>query len=170
MSPLAHALLSVSFITVYRYHQHRRVPSKAMLLVVCFGSLFPDFIDKPVAYANLIPWGRVFMHSLPFAIPVVMIAVIYAFVTNRLHLGVGFSIGYLLHLPGDWHERLLTGEIPPDLFWSIVLASTHSNAPYWAGPNDINIISWSLFSVIILAVAAIRMGVDISTQIHSSSS
>jgi len=92
------------------------------------------------------------------------------FVTNRLHLGVGFSIGYLLHLPGDWHERLLTGEIPPDLFWSIVPASTHSNAPYWAGPNDINIISWSLFSVIILAVAAIRMGVDISTQIHSSSS
>ena len=55
------------------------------------------------------------MHSLPFAIPVVMIAVIYAFVTNRLHLGVGFSIGYLLHLPGDWHERLLTGEIPPDI-------------------------------------------------------
>ncbi len=48
-----------------------------MLLIVCFGSLFPDFIDKPVAYANLIPWGRALMHSLLFAIPVVMIAVIY---------------------------------------------------------------------------------------------
>jgi Predicted membrane-bound metal-dependent hydrolase (DUF457). len=141
-----------------------------MLLVVCFGSLFPDFIDKPVAYANLIPWGRVFMYSLPFAIPVVMIAVIYAFVTNRLHLGVGFSVGYLLHLPGDWHERLLTGEIPPDLFWSIVSASTHSNAPYWAGPNNINLIIWSIISISILSVVAIRLGIDISAQIHHTSS
>jgi Predicted membrane-bound metal-dependent hydrolase (DUF457). len=170
MSPLEHFLVALIPVAIYLLLRRRRLPSKSMLVVICFGSLLPDIVDKPIAYADLIPWGRVFMHSLPFAIPVVSLVLIYAVRTNRLHLGAGFSAGYLLHLPGDWHQHLLRGEIPPDLLWPIVSVPAHPNAPYWAGPNDINIISWSLFSVIILAIAAIRMGVDISTQIHSSSS
>ncbi|ERH00282.1 MAG: putative membrane-bound metal-dependent hydrolase (DUF457), partial [Haloquadratum sp. J07HQX50] len=120
MSPLEHFLVALIPVAIYLLLRRRRLPSKSMLVVICFGSLFPDIVDKPIAYADLIPWGRVFMHSLPFAIPVVSLVLIYAVRTNRLHLGAGFSAGYLLHLPGDWHQRLLRGEIPPDLLWPIV--------------------------------------------------
>ena len=170
MSPLEHALVALIPVTIYILLRHRRLPSKTMLSVVCFGSVFPDLVDKPVSYANLTPWGRVFMHSLPFAIPVVLVVLGYALITNRLHLGTGFSVGYLLHLPGDWHTRLLNGEIPPDLLWPLTSIPAHPGPAHWWGPHNVNIIWWSAFSIVILSIVAIRMGMDISTQVKRSSS
>jgi Predicted membrane-bound metal-dependent hydrolase (DUF457). len=168
MSPLEHALVALIAVTIYLLLRRRRLPSKMMLSVVCFGSVFPDLVDKPVSYANLTPWGRVFMHSLPFAIPVIALVLGYALMTNRLHLGAGFSVGYLLHLPGDWHKRLLSGEIPPDLLWPLTSIPAHPGPAHWWGPENVNIIWWSLFSAVILGIVAIRMGRDISSHMNYS--
>ncbi len=90
MSPLEHALAALIPVTIYILLRRHRLPSKTMLSVVSFGSVFPDLVDKPVAYGNLIPWGRVFMHSLPFAIPVVL------FVLDiRSHYGSTPSRGWI---------------------------------------------------------------------------
>lgn len=79
-------------------------------LVLAFGTLFPDLIDKPLAWEiGLLPTGTSLAHSLFIAIPVSAFAVILGRRRGIPHLGIAFAVGYLLHLPGDMVYPVLYG-------------------------------------------------------------
>lgn len=97
-------------------------PTAGGALAVGFGSLFPDLVDKPLAwYLGVLPAGRTLAHSLLVAVPVCFLVLFWARQHDRLDVGAGFSLGYLLHLPADAVVPALFGR-PTSydfLFWPV---------------------------------------------------
>lgn len=153
MRPLGH--LTVAFLPVASYVvlKERRPPSMELVAVAFVGALFPDLIDKPLSLQlNLIPTGRVFMHSLPFAVPVWLLVVGYASRTDRARLGVAFAFAYLSHLLADNYIALAAGRFPRDLLWPFLSPVPRPEVPFWAGPESINVHLWTVFSVAVLSI------------------
>jgi len=165
MLPPEHFLAAFVPVLAYFAIRYRQFPSVGVVFVVFVGSQFPDLIDKPLSLANVIPWGRVFIHSLPFAIPIAAVVLWYAVATNQQHLGGGFVFAYLLHIPGDWYGRLLSGDIPPDLLWPIMSIPAHPDAPGWGGPGDIYAYIWSFYAILLLSLAITMLTANVSYQI-----
>jgi hypothetical protein len=165
MLPLEHFLAAFLPVLAFFLLRYRQLPSLGVVFVVFVGSQFPDLVDKPLSLANVIPWGRVFMHSLPFALPMAAVVLLYAVATDQQHLGGGFVFAYLLHIPGDWYGRLLSGEIPPDLLWPIMSIPAHPDAPGWGGPGDIYAYMWSFYSILLLSLVFMMLTADISYQL-----
>ncbi len=129
------------------------------------GSQLPDLIDKPLAHElGVLPSGRVFMHSLPIALPVSAVALAYAVATGRRRLGGAFVGAYLLHLLGDTYRTLQRGTIPPDLLWPLVAPIPRPAVPYWAGPHSINLHLWTAFSGLVLGLGLLLLGRDVRRQ------
>lgn len=167
MFPLEHFLVAAIPVFGYYLVRYRQLPSKAMLFVVFFGSQFPDLIDKPLAHSIFVlPAGRVFMHSLPFAIPICILVMAYGTATDRPELSTGFVWAYLIHIPADLDLRqlVLTGDVPQNLLWPLVEASPGEPIPNWAGPGGINVSLWTMFSIIVLSGTFILLAMDISFQ------
>lgn len=80
--PIEHFIIALLPVAVYALLRDKQLPSLQLVAVTFFGSQFPDLVDKPLAYElSLIPSGRVFMHSLPFAIPLSIAVVTYGTVS-----------------------------------------------------------------------------------------
>lgn len=85
-------------------------PAAGPTVVVLVASLFPDLVDKPLAwYAGILPTGRTLAHSLLFLVPLTL--VLYWLARRRGHpeLGVAFAVGALSHsfldaLPALWRD------------------------------------------------------------------
>jgi membrane-bound metal-dependent hydrolase YbcI (DUF457 family) len=165
--PIEHFI--VAFLPAFAYVvvRDQGLPSRALSFVVFVGSQFPDIVDKPLAHVLvIIPSGRVFMHSLPFAIPISAIVLAYGWWTDRPRVAGGFVFAYLLHLFGDNRRVLLEGSIPPDLLWPFVAPKPRPVVPYWAGVNGINLYLWTVFSVVVLSVTVVVVGRDVAIQIR----
>jgi len=160
MLPHEHFLLACLPVVGYVALRHRRFPSKRVLGAVLLGSLMPDLIDKPLAYQlELIPHGRVFLHSLPIIIPVVTVVLIYAWATDRLRMGLGYAVGHLLHPLGDFQQTILAGTIPQPLLWPFVSAPSGTD-PIW-------IHDWTIVSVIVLIGVVLWLVADLRTQLRA---
>lgn len=136
--------------------------------IVFAGSQFPDFVDKPLASAGLIPTGRVFLHSLPFAVPLWLVAIRYGWATGRLRASMAFVFAYGTHLVGDnyvaiqregWH-------VPPDLLWPITDHQPRPEVPFWVGPEFIVLRVWTALSVVASLILAYYLLDDLSTQLR----
>nr|WP_276414143.1 metal-dependent hydrolase [Halomicroarcula sp. XH51] len=148
----------------------RDLPTLGLLAVVFVGSQFPDLVDKPLANQfALIPSGRVFMHSLPFAVPIALAVAVYGWNTGRLRAGTAFGFAYLSHLLADNYRALLAPDpsVPPDLLWPFLPAVTRSAVPHWAGPDGINVTLWTLFSAVVLASLAYALVADLREQVDA---
>ena len=166
MLPHEHFLVAALPIFGYILLRHRRLPSKAMTFVVFVGSQFPDIIDKPLAHsAGFLPSGRVFMHSLPFAVPIAIGILAYGFKTDRPHLSIGFVWAYAAHIVADWYPLFLNGQLPPNLFWPFMPPLPSEAVPGWAGPGAINVSLWTMVSIVILAATILLVAMDISVQL-----
>ncbi len=142
-------------------------PSRQLVFVTVVGSQFPDLIDKPLAYQlGVIPTGRVFMHSLPFALPICLCVLAYSWGTDRLRLGIVFVFAYLSHLFTDNYHSLLSSDphVPSDLLWPILPAVSRPGTPGWVGPNSIYLHLWTLFSIAVLVVTTYLFVTDIQNQ------
>ena len=169
MRPHEHFLVAFLPVFVYALIRYRRLPSKAMLFVVVIGSLFPDIVDKPLAFsAGILPSGRVFMHSLPFVIPLSIIVLAYGSFTDRSHLGLGFVWAHMTHLIGDFRSSLFDGQIPPDLIWPLAPASFSPDIPWWARTTPVTVEVWTTFSVLVLGATVIVLSRDILSQFRQS--
>lgn len=162
MRPLGHILLVVIPVGGYVGLRERRRPSLKLLAVAVFASQFPDFIDKPLAHVwFLLPSGRVFMHSLPFAIPVAL-AVLGGGWTHHRRGSVVFVFGYLIHVLIDGFGvtsitqlgRLRSLSASRNLFWPFVTPVQSPAIPRWAGPGSINTELWTIYSTGMLSLAA----------------
>jgi hypothetical protein len=164
MLPVGHALVALVPILGYVALRDRRLPSLGFAWVVFVGSQWPDLIDKPLAnYTGLIPTGRVFLHSLPVAIPVSALAIGYGKRTGRDRAGYAFVAAYLLHLVGDNYGGFLRSSPRAwwDLLWPLTPAKPRPEIPHWAGPDQINVKIWTGISLVILFVAVVTFVVDL---------
>jgi hypothetical protein len=154
--PREHFLVAFVPVVVYVALRDRRRPSLGLVWVVFVGSQLPDLIDKPLGnYLDLLPSGRVFFHSLPIAIPVSVVAIVYAHKTERLRAGIAFVFAYLLHIAGDSYPSFLRSSpfAWSDLLWPLTPPTPRPEIPGWAGPNQIHVTIWTGISVVILCLA-----------------
>jgi len=80
----------------------QRPPSNRSVYPLAFGALFPDLVDKPLAWTlGVFPSGYAVGHSL-FALPVFATVALVAFRTLHWTRGsVAYSLGHGTHLLGD---------------------------------------------------------------------
>jgi len=166
--PIEHFIIAFLPAVGYVLVRDLSLPASGLVFAVFVGSQFPDLIDKPLAhYFGLLPSGRVFMHSLPFALPVGICVLAYGVWTNRPRLAGGFVLAQLLHLYADNRGPLRAGSIPSDLLWPFVAPQPRPAVPYWAGPDGINILLWTAFSGVVLSITAAVMVRDVGIQIQA---
>ncbi|EMA58405.1 metal-dependent hydrolase [Halorubrum lipolyticum] len=169
MRPIEHFIVALFLVSFYLLVRTRRLPSLELGAVAFVGSQFPDLVDKPLAHQlHLIPTGRVFMHSLPFAIPVWLVVLAYGWKTDRRRGGVVFVLAHASHLIADNYAALASGRVPSDLLWPFLAPVPRPPAPYWAGPNSINLHLFTAFSVAVLAVTAYYLIADVTEQLRLS--
>lgn len=163
--PHVHFLIALVPVVAYMILRHRRLPSIELIAVTFVGSQFPDIVDKPLALQlNLIPTGRVFMHSLPFAVPIWIVVLWYSWKTDRIRGGVAFVYAYASHLVADNYRTLTAGHVPNDLLWPFRPAIPRPPTPHWAGPNEITLHLFTVFSVVVLSVTAYYVVRDVKRQ------
>jgi membrane-bound metal-dependent hydrolase YbcI (DUF457 family) len=153
MSPIEHFIIAVIPVGTAILLFTRRRPPASVIGAAFVGSQFPDLIDKPLAfYSGAIPTGRVFMHSLPVAIPFLLAVGVYGWRTNTNMLSLAFVFGHLSHIIGDTYQTLLgpNPALSPDLLWPFVDPIARPEIPHWAGPNSINVHLWTVFSLAVL--------------------
>ena len=167
---LPHEHFIVAFVPVFAYVvlRDRQLISLQLTAIVFIGSQFPDLVDKPLAHQfGLIPSGRVFMHSLPIAIPFLLIVAVYGWKTDRNPLSGAFIFAYLSHLVADHYTSLFGPDphIPAELLWPLLSVPARTHHPHWAGPDGINIVLWTLFSAVVLLATAYFVVRDLRTQL-----
>lgn len=157
MSPIEHfgiVFLPAAAIVVVL---DRRLPTREFVGAAFVGSVFPDIVDKPLAHeVGLLPSGRVFMHSIPPALPVWLAVAWYGWRTHRSRLSAVFVAGHLLHILADHYQsfRGPNRSLPPEVLWPITGVAPRPPIPGWAGPQHISLHLWTLFSVSMLVVLA----------------
>jgi membrane-bound metal-dependent hydrolase YbcI (DUF457 family) len=111
MWPWGHLAVGYLVYTALTRMRENRPPSGPEALLVAFGTQFPDFIDKPLAWVfDVLPGGRTLMHSL-FAVAIVTAFVaVYARRHDRFDLAAAFSVGYLTHPFADALLAFLQGQ------------------------------------------------------------
>jgi hypothetical protein len=155
MLPAEHVVVAFLPALAYVLVRDGRLPRLHVVGLVLVGSLFPDLVDKPLAHQfGLLPSGRVFMHSLPVAVPFLAVVVLYGWRTDRVRPSSAFAFGHLSHLLADTHRALLgpTPRVPPDLLWPFTRPTPRSAVPHWAGAGGVNVRLWTVFSVVVLSV------------------
>lgn len=122
MLPLGHFLLALLPVGAHVLLRYRRLPGPKLVGDVFLGSQFPDRVDKPLAHQFfLLPSGRVFMHSLPIAVPIWIGVLAVARNTDRPRGGGAFVFAWAPLLAGDSYRAFLGPDprIPSDLLWPL---------------------------------------------------
>lgn len=160
MYPHEHFVVALVPVGLYFLVRYQRLTPKRVVCAVALGSVFPDIVDKPLAYYFFVlPDGRVFMHSLTFAIPLAGAALAYGSKTNRLNVAGAFTVAFLLHPFADFYPTILSGGLPPHLFWPLMSVPSSSFVPRWR-------VLWSVFSAISLTSILIVLLRDVQLQIQ----
>lgn len=158
MMPWGHFLVAALPFVVCTAVRYRRLPSGQTLFVLGIGTQFPDIVDKPLAWRfDIIINGRMFMHSLVFAVPI-SIAVIYLSAKNeRPALGTAFVFGYLMHLPGDFYTAVVGPDtyLPRNMVWPLFGTRTISKPGFVDQPS---LLTFSSVDVAMIVVAGITIG------------
>lgn len=98
MWPIGHlgiAYLCYSASTRLRFDSP---PDAVAAVILAFGALFPDLVDKPLAwYLGVLPTGRTLAHSLLFLVPVVVAVYLVARYRGAGEYGVAFGVGAISH-------------------------------------------------------------------------
>jgi hypothetical protein len=181
--PFGHAATAYLCYAVYAVVTSRRLPARLALFPLAFGSQFPDLIDKPLAYWNLVPYGRSLAHSV-FTCGLVIALVWGSFHYARDHWDsaswqdrlravtpAAFGIGYASHLLGDSYKALLAGNFVDARFLLYPLyplpASPADDIPPWLRLLQIyqDLDTHPQFGLIILAVV-LFIGIRTWASVH----
>lgn len=122
MFPWEHAVVGYIAYSLFSHLVFRASPSARESFLVVFGSVFPDLIDKPLAWQfGVFDGGYAIAHSIFFAVPISILVGVLARRYGVGRAGLAFVIGYLLHLPGDLISPYAEdGELAVDkLLWPI---------------------------------------------------
>ena len=102
MWPWEHVFFAYVLFSLYVHGRHRERPTDPAVVVLAFGAVFPDLIDKPLAWQfGLFETGYAVAHSVFVVVPVLFGIALLARRSGRETLVFAFTVGYLLHLVGD---------------------------------------------------------------------
>lgn len=162
MSPLVHVLVALAPVVLYTAVRDRRLPSRWVAGATCLGGVVPDLVDKPLAhFLFLLPNGRVGVHSVPIALPLVAVILAYGWHTRRVRPAAAFSLGVLLHPLGDWHTQLVGGAVPAHLLWPFASVPVR-HTPSWSA----YVPAWTAFAAVVLGATALVMARDLYYQLR----
>lgn len=162
MSPLAHVLVALVPVVLYTTLRDWRLPSRWVVSAACLGGMVPDLVDKPLAHVLLLlPNGRVGVHSLPIALPLVAAILMYGWRTRRVRPAAAFGLGVVLHPLGDWHTQLVSGAVPAHLLWPFVSVPIQ-HTPSWSA----YVPAWTAFAAVVLGATALVMARDLYCQLR----
>lgn len=136
MWPWEHVIFGYLLYTVYTHVVHRESPKAVPTAVMAVAAVFPDLIDKPLAWEfGVFSTGYALGHSVFFVIPLTIVVWVFTHDTARSSIGTGFIIGYLSHLLGDVVPvNLRRGEIVIDhLFWPFMIERSIDHGSLGAG-------------------------------------
>jgi len=122
MMPWEHAAVGYISYSLLLHGCFRGSPSSSETVVLAVAAVFPDLVDKPLAWQfDVFAGGHALGHSLFFALPFVSLLLWLTWLRGRVRLGIAFAVGYLLHLPGDVvPPYLLDGAVRLDrMFWPL---------------------------------------------------
>lgn len=123
MLPLGHLAFAYLWYVAYAAVGTHRLPARLALVPLAIGSQFPDLVDKPLAYLEVLTYGRSLAHSV---FPLAGCAVAVWWVATRLRgrwasetlperlrvvTPTAFAVGYASHLLGDTYRFLLAGDL-----------------------------------------------------------
>lgn len=129
--PWEHAIVGYIAYSLFVHAVYWDSPTGRETLLVVFASLFPDLIDKSLAWQfGLFDGGYALAHSIFFAVPLSLAVVALAYDRGRPRVGLAFGIGYLLHLSGDVVPSYITdGELKIDrALWPIRKAGSQQDS------------------------------------------
>lgn len=130
MWPWEHAVIGYVAYSIGIHLLWQRSPTGWEAITVVFASVFPDLIDKPLAWEfGVFPSGYGIAHSVFFAVPTTAVVFAVTAALDRREIGAAFATGYLLHLPADIIPHyILDGHLPLSrVLWPI--ATTESSYP-----------------------------------------
>lgn len=170
MNPVGHLLVTAIPVVAYVLVRDRTTPTRKLLFVLFVGSMFPDLIDKPLAYQwFLIPTGRAFVHSPLIATPLSIGVLLIAHRTGRVREGVVFVFSYVAHIVADfwWLLDYPASNHHQYLLWPLVPAPSKPSVPPWAGPDSIYVTLWTAFSVTVLVFAGYFLARELRAETRS---
>lgn len=131
MWPLGHVAIAYLCYSLVARTRYERPPDHVPAVVVVFASLFPDLVDKPLAwYLGVLPTGRTLAHSLLVLVPLVLVVGLVADRAGYAAVGVAFAIGALSHALVDALPALWGGTDPSFLLWpALPVESYESGSP-----------------------------------------
>ena len=132
MWPWGHLAVAYLCYTVYTNYRLNEQPAAVPVVLLGFGALFPDLVDKPLAwYLGVLPTGRTLAHSLLVLVPLSIGVILLARRYDRSEYGVAFAIGAISHALVDAAPVLWDPTASADfLLWPLVSVDTYeSGAP-----------------------------------------
>lgn len=119
MWPWEHLAVGYICYSLYVRLRFRRAPGDWPVLLLAFGTMLPDLIDKPLAWGlDVLPHGRSLGHSLFLAIPVTAMT----WYARGRRAGTAIAVGFGSHLLTDAiHYWAIKGTLDYNyLFWPLV--------------------------------------------------
>ncbi len=127
MWPIGHVAIAYLFYTASTRLRFDAGPTAIAAVIVAFGSLFPDLVDKPLAwYFGALPTGRTLAHSLVFLVPFVLVVYAIARWRGYAEYGFAFGLGAISHSLVDAAPALWrTGENVDFLVWPLISVESY---------------------------------------------
>ncbi|QRV15175.1 metal-dependent hydrolase [Haloterrigena salifodinae] len=129
MWPWEHAIVAYLAYSTFCHAIYRDSPSGLEAIAVVFASVFPDLVDKLLAWEfGVFDAGYALGHSVFAAVPISIGIGLAARSIDRSRVGIAFALGYLLHLPADVFDSYVReGIFQPELMlWPVVVVQDHS--------------------------------------------
>lgn len=163
MWPIGHVAIAYILYAAFVRHRVGRTPDHGPVVVVAFASVFPDLVDKPLAWhLGVLPTGRTLAHSLLVLVPVCVAIYLLARRYDRPAYGIAFTIGAISHSLVDAMPALWGGTDPGFLLWPIVPVEPYENG----APTVLGLLADSisdpyfLSEFVLLAVAIVLWRAD----------
>lgn len=125
MWPWEHIAVGYLLYSGYVHLRDGESPTALASLAVIVGALFPDLVDKPLAWTfDVLQSGISLAHSVLTALALTA-AVTALGMRGRRDVAAGFSVAYLAHLPADALYPALLGDglTLRAFFWPLVTLS-----------------------------------------------
>jgi len=128
MWPLGHTAVAYLCYSVVVRAREAGPPDGLVVVVLLFGSQFPDLVDKPLSwYLGVLPTGRTLAHSLLVVGPLVVAVYLLAARYSRSAYGIAFGMGAISHVLVDAVPALWGGTDPGFLLWPVVAVEPYDN-------------------------------------------
>jgi len=130
MWPIGHGAVAYILYTLSTRERADAAPGQAASILVVFGGVAPDLVDKPLAWSvDVLPAGRSLSHSLLVIVPVVTIVYLLTRSRERGELGVAFGVGALSHPFGDALPVLWGAGSAEFLLWPLLAVESPASDP-----------------------------------------